>query len=394
MIISNDYIDNLLYSAIRSDKHLMVRKKSYFKRALQLIYLYGSVKKKKYFPENRKVVLNYLDKSYIDFKDFEGSQKYKFDLETSELKPLYIAELLIIAAFLLNFKKAQRFFLNASINIIVNLIKSRKIEALICGHPDLLISFLGFCLEKEKKEVITVQHGIYSLSSYEVLWWEKEIATTIIVYGQEFKELYITQGVQPEKVKLGTPYFNSSFNQRESQCVKPNIIKGKVIFLGQQLYKISDMVFDGYNEFISSLINYYENREVEVYYKPHPREDIQQSLTSANISALKIYEKEGKPEDLYNNFDLYFSVNSSILIELYLQQKICYQVDITIGDFEYDNFKNFTGIPMVNIQTLANKLEIEKYHFHYSPDYLNIQLNYNEYMVNLVKGLIEKSIIE
>lgn len=393
MKISDNDIDNLLYSAIRSKKHLRVRRKSYFKRALQLIYLYISVNNLKQFPKNKKVVLNFLNNSYIDFNEFKKNDEYEFNLEESQLKPLYIAEFIIIVAFLLNFKIVQRLLLHISTKIIFNLIKSRRIEALICGHPDLLISFLGVCLKTSNKQVITVQHGIYHLTSYKVLWWEKEIATSIIVYGEEFKNLYISQGVLPEKIEIGTPYFNSSFNLGKVEIVTPEIKNNKVIFLGQQLYKISEMVFDGYNEFISVLIAYFVNKEIEVFYKPHPREDILKSLTKANIDALNFYEKDGKPEDLYNNFDLYFSANSSILIELYLQKKICYQVDIPIEDFEYDNFKKYTGIPMVNIETLGRNLEVSHYQFHYNPDYLNIQHNNNKYMINLIRGLIEKNII-
>lgn len=393
MKISNEEIDNLLYSAIRSKKHLRVRRKSYFIRALQLIYLYFSVKGKKYIPNNKKVVLNYLNKTYIDFSKIEEDQDFKLDLEESQIKPLYFAEFFLIISFLINFKIVQRFFLIRSANIIFYLIKSRNIEMLICGHPDLLISHLGYCLNKSNKEVVTVQHGIYNLSSYEVLWWEKEVATTIFLYGRDFMNLYISQGVSPDKVKLGTPYFGSTFNQIDKKPVKLKLENQRVIFLGQQLYKISDSVFDGYNNFIAHLIEYYKERQVEVFYKPHPREDIRKSLTSVNISNLNFYNNGGKSDNLFSTFDIYYSVNSSILIELYLQKKICYQVDIPIDDFEYDNFDKFTGIPLVDIQTLGKELQNENYYFYYSPDYLNIQSKNNQYMVNQVNKMAEEKFL-
>lgn len=382
-------IDNLLYSALRSNKHFKVRQKSYLKRGLQLVYLYITVPSKKY-PLRKKTILNYLNKTYIDFTGVDLSEEFKFDLEESQLKPLYIVELLLIISFLLNVKFLQKFLFRIASNVTFRTIKTRTIESLICGHPDLLISFLGYCLKMYNKEVITVQHGIYNISSYEVLWWEKEVATKVIVYGEDFKNLYVSQRVKEENVIIGNPYFGSVITSSDTGCADLQLKNKKVIFLGQQLYKISESVFSGYNNFLHNFILYFEQFGVEIVYKPHPREDINKSLSSSNIEKLTIYNKRGKPRDLYQDFDFYYSVNSSILIELYLQKKICFQVEIPIDDFSYDDFKDYTGIPLVNIHTLDEHLNYD-YKFYYDRSYLNIQKEHNKYMVKLISQILKET---
>lgn len=376
----------MLFSALRSKRHFKVRQKSYFKRALQLIYLYLTVPAKKY-NKNQKVILNYLDSSYIDFS-YAEFRHCKFDLEEGQLKPLFVAEFLIITAFLCNVKFVQRLLFKAASRITSGVIKTRNIEGLVCGHPDLLISFFGYCLKNHHKEVITIQHGIYNISSYKVLWWEREVATKVILYGEVFKNLYISQGVKEENIIIGNPYFGSVLNASDRINTHLQFKHKKVIFLGQQLYKISESVFTGYNEFLSDFILFYKNKGIEIFYKPHPREDIHKSLNPSNISKLKIYEEQGKTRELFNDFDIYYSVNSSILIELYLQKKICFQVEIPISDFNYDNFGEYTGIPLVNITNLHKHLQVEEYKFYYNPSYLNIRKDYNKYMVDLINGIL------
>lgn len=387
---SSTEIDNILYSALRSKKHFQIRQKSYLKRALQLIYLYLTVPSKDY-PKNKKVVLNYLSKSNIDFSGMVLGEDFKFDLEESQTKSLYIVEFLIILSFLLPIKFLQRSLFNLAGRLTRYVFNTRNIEFLICGHPDLLISFLGFCLKEDYKEVITVQHGIYNLSSYRVLWWEKEVATKIILYGEDYKKLYISQGVDKNKILIGNPYFGSLILSTEYKKVNPYFKNKKVIFLGQQLYKISESVYSVYNDFLEELINFFEAKGVETFYKPHPREELQKSLNSTNLNRIKLYNKDNGRKDLLTQFDFYYSVNSSILIELYLQKKICFQVDMPIEDFIYDNFRDYTGIPLVNIQNLPQHLNFNEYKFYYDPEYLNIKNNYNQHMVSLIGSILAKT---
>ena len=150
-------------------------------------------------------------------------------MKESQLKPLFIVEFLLIISFLLNVQFIHKILFNAAARITINVIKTRNIQSVICGHPDLLISFMGFCLKECQKEVITIQHGIYNLTSYEVLWWEKEVATKIILYGEDFKDLYISQGVRREKIFIGNPYFGSIINPIDNKNVNLLFRNKKVI---------------------------------------------------------------------------------------------------------------------------------------------------------------------
>lgn len=379
-------VKNLLYSAIRSKKHLTERRKAYFRRAISIFYLFFLTKS----GQNRSdiPILNFLGPSYLDF-DEEDTKKDLKVTNVNEQKTLLISELLLIFSFFLNIRFLQKILLAWAQNIVFKFIKRNNVKVLIAGHPDLLISFLGFCMKKLDKKIVTVQHGIYNLSSYNVLWWEKEVASTIILYGESFAKLYESQGVDPTKILIGNPYFGSSFNSYEKLETEIRFNKKRVIFLGQQLYKISDSVFKGYNNFLSMLIDFYQTKGVQVYYKPHPREDCSQSLSPKNLKYLKFYKEKGKSDELFLDFDIYYSVNSSILIEIYLKKKICFQVDVPINDFTYDRFYEYTGIPLVSKDSLESHLNINEYLFFYASNYLNIAKEPKKSMVNLITRLIK-----
>ena len=339
--MSNNDIDKILYSAIRNKTHLKIRRKSYFRQALKLLYLViFKYPDKPKLNQNYSTVLNDLPQKQYDFQGFKVNN-IRLNYNYPEFKSLFFIEILLNIAFLVNIKLFQHFLFLISKIQVLKFISKYNVTALLCGHPTILMTFIAYYLNLHNKEVITVQHGVYSLTSYKVLWFEKNLATKIIVYSEMFKNLYNSQGINAGKIYIGTPDFKHNFKQNKTDIliVSENLKNSKIIFLGQQLYKISNQVFEVYNDFLARLIEYYKEKNIHLYYKPHPRENIQESLNSENIEKIVLFNNK---DSLFENFDIFYSVNSSLLLEAYLQKKICYQAEIPISDLKYDFFNTHT----------------------------------------------------
>lgn len=371
-------IDNILFSGIRNEKVLKLRKKSYIRKFLSLSY---RIIFKKSF--NRKIVpnhlkgLNYLNNNYFN-PGLSENLGIEYNLKGEKLKSLLIVECLLILAFIFNKKLFQKGVFKLASKITQHTLEKYNIQFLLCGHPEFIITFVGYHLKCKGKKVITYQHGIYSISAYEVLWFEKNIATHILVFGELFKQLYVKQGVQAENIVKASPYFGSSFKPDKENKTTLALKNRKALFLGQQLYKAYD-VNEEYNQVLADLINYLNKEGVDLYYKPHPREDISKSLNADNNKNMVIWDNSILQDNKINDFDVYYSVVSSLLIEIFLKQKPCFQVDIRSDKFQYDVFENFTSIPMLDIYNLNNHLKRD-YQFFYKSNYLNISENHNEYI--------------
>jgi hypothetical protein len=362
-------IHQVLYSAIRNGKHLKVRKKGYLHQTLRLVYII-LFKKRHPVPLNAKRSLINDCPENIPL-NFNGSEfnEIRISYQHPYLKLIFVIEIFLNLAFLFKLIPLQKFLFWISEILATFLIKRYKVRAILCGHPTILMTFFGILIKKNNGLVITAQHGIYSLGDYQVLWFEKNVATHVMVYGKYFGKLYIKQGTSPENIVIGSPYFDSAWTIGENPTKKIHINNRKVLFLGQQLYKISDSVFQTYNDFISKLILFYKSKNITIYYKPHPRESINSSLNKINQNDLKMISSIDSPDE----FDIFYSVNSSLLLELYLQKNVCFQVNISIPDFNYDFFDSYTGIPLIDIEMIKNHLDIDSYFFYYDDNYINVQ---------------------
>lgn len=389
---SNTDINNILYSAIRNKSHLNIRKKTSVLVVGKILFTFFknlSKKNKKYSNSLNSSILNFLPKQYVDLKNLK-SEGVSIDLMKHQNKYISSLEGLLNLAFLINYKPFQKLIFQASHRLFQKLVNKEKLDYLICGHPTVVATFIGFCLKKigNEKKVITLQHGIYNLNDYKVLWFEKEVATHVIVYGAYFKELYKSQGVWENNIIIGNPYFKSEVDVNEKGDVPMQLTKKKVLFLGQQFYKVFPGIFEPYNQAISNLIDFLHLKDIEIYYKPHPREDIQNSLGENNISKLKFFEERNDSNSFLNGFDIYYSVNSTLLLETYLQKKMCFQLDIQF-DIKLDKFFNYSGIPLIDSKNLNNHLDHEIYEFYYDSKYLNISDSPHYSTLKIISNIID-----
>jgi hypothetical protein len=368
---SDTEINKILYSGIRNSNHHKIRRKGFIRKILKTAYILLLKHPKRHLHNNiQGSILN--DAPQKDWVPNDSQLKVLiFNENKEEVRPLLYIEMLLLFSFLFNVKILQKIIFRIAETKALNLIKNRNIEHLICGHPTILMTFIGFYLAKLDKNVITLQHGIYNLNEYKVLWFEKNIATHVIVYGYYFKELYQSQGVNEKNIIIGNPYFKSEIGVKERITLPLEIKNKKAVFLGQQFYKVCPNIFQSYNTVMSDLADFLIKKNIELYYKPHPREDIRKSLSEENISKINFFRDNKDSDYFLNEFDLYYSINSTLLLETYLNKKICFQLNISYN-INLDKFNKYSGIPFVDSENLNKHLDQKNFEFYYDPKYLNI----------------------
>lgn len=384
--MDNELINNILYGAIRNDKHRKIRFKGYLRSSVKLL-LNLLFKRSKNRETGNILLLNFLDSKIFDFqKNIWDEDIYarRVNFDNAQFRPIYWIEFFINLSFLINVKPFQKIIFRLNSYIFEDYIKKNDIRGLICGPATTLTTFLGWKLKEFGKEVIIFQHGIYQLSSYKVEWYEKQVMTKILVWGTYYEDLYIKQGIEKERLKIISPYFSSNiFDSQRTPAI--NWDYQNILFIGQQLNKISNHVFKPYNQFLSGLIDFYALRGKIIIYKPHPREQIEDTLTKENLERVEIFNTEILSIE---NIDVFYSVNSTLLVELYLKGKPCYQVNIDIKDFQYDHFNKFTGIPTLDMDSLSTHLNLNNYSFYLDPKYLNVWEDYTAKINILIKGIL------
>jgi len=384
---SNTEINKILYSGIRNSTHHKIRRKGFIRKILKTAYILLLKHPKRHSHNNMQgSILN--DAPQKDWVPNDSQWKVLiFNENNEEVRPLLFIEMLLLFSFLFNVKIIQKIIFGIAEIKALNFIKNRNIDHLICGHPTILMTFIGFYLAKLDKNVITLQHGIYNLNEYKVLWFEKNIATHVIVYGHYFKELYNSQGVREKNLIIGNPYFKSDISIKEKTKVPLHLVRKKVLFMGQQFHKVCPGIFEPYNKAISDLTDFLHGKDIDVYYKSHPRENIQKSLGEENISKLKFFVGKNDSDSFLNDFDIYYSINSSLLLETYLQKKICFQIDVHY-DLNLDKFSDYSGIPLIDSKNLYNHLNQEIYEFYYDPKYLNISQTPRDSVINTITKIL------
>lgn len=388
-MIEKTTVQKILYGAVRNENHFKIRRKGYIRSSIRIIYdlVFLRKTKKVHFDS---IILNLISEKFLDLNNIKFSQKVlysKMDIRNPYFRKLFLIELGLYLGFVFNndfFHKYLFYHLEKYGN---KYITENNLIAIICGPSTLLTTFLGVLLKRRNRPVILFQHGIYQIQSYKVEWYEKNVMSKILVWGDLYKKLYVDQNVLPSKVEVIAPYFQKLFEDEE-KIEEDNFYEIKsVLFIGQQLNKISKEVFEPYNSFIETLVNVYEEKGVEVTYKAHPREVIKDTLNSTNIERLKFFSSES-----LDDFEIFYSVNSTLLVEMYLKKKICFQVGIQIPDLPYDKFYLYSGIPLIKPEDLDAHLNYKEYCFWIEPNYLNFwKADYKERIADKVYHLILES---
>lgn len=383
---SSDEIHNILYSGIRNKHHFRIRAKGFIVTIMKNIFaLFKSGNF--YLVDKNQTILNDAPRK-DQIKGGDNFDVIIFDKNSPGIKPLLAIETLLLLGFLFKIGTIQRYLFRVATKVAYTITEKRNIKGLICGHPTVLLCFLGLYLKKKSPDnkIITVQHGIYNLNEYQVLWFEKEVATHVILFGQYFKDLYKHQGVKENKLIIGAPYFSGKLTEGDREIISLDVRREKALFLGQQLYKVYPGISQAYNKIITQLLDELREWGVELHYKPHPREDIEYSLNDYNRRHIKIFRGNKNFHEDLDDFDFFYSINSTLLLEVYLKKKVCFQIDVG-KDIKLDKFCRYTGIPIVNSAQIKNHLNEREYQFYYDHRYMNIQHHPDYFLQNLIISL-------
>lgn len=375
-------IDNILYSAIRNRTHERVRNKGYITKVIKLLFKISLAKKTAISKTGRPGILTFAPEIFFDWKKLNSHYHVIRTKHRNEDKQMMYLEILLILSFFVRARFIQRFFFNKCRAVVINYAKRHNLTCFICCHPDLLSACIGYFFRRMDKRVITIQHGIYQLSSYQVLWFEKHVATDILVWGTRYKKMYHEQGVDVNKLLSGAACL--TFKQLKEPRSISSFDALKPAIIGQQLYKISSTVSQPYNAFISALIDFYTRNGLVIHYRPHPREDVNLSLTPENRARLKLLNKQIDQNHFIAEYNLFYSVNSTLLVEAFLNGQISFQMNIPIPDFSYDCFNNYASIPAVSLENIEDHLKIDSFLFQMDSDYLNLNSNFRQHNVKLL----------
>lgn len=385
-----DEIHQLLYSNIHNKVHLRIRKVGFAKEIVKTLLVRGrdvisANLKRTVLYEKAPSVLYFCHNGYFDDKLINYKLiKYKDDVNEGDVQiNLLNEEILLKLAFILPKFFKKKLLIEAYKGICKKLDKI-NIVALVCNQPELISNLVGIYLITKNKAVITVQHGVYMSNYYKPLYFERKIANGIFVWSELYRDCYIRNEISPEVIHVASPPFEIKNTTKVIERIIP-------IFLGQQLYKVVPNIKESYNEAISNLIKFYSKRRIELYYKPHPREDINISLTEENLKHLVIENNANVNDSFFDKFTHAYSVNSTSLIRATCNGLRCYQIILDVDMFNED-FSKYSSI----VKLQPNKLsfhEIEREYCNYIDNgFLNIAkdpLKKNSLLLN--KFIREKS---
>ena len=389
--MTEELIQEILYSEVKNATHLSSRRIHYLGLLLRsgvkwMSYLiFGGNTER---PGKKRYLLSFLSKHKIDAPElwerydviFRNDKRYKYFS-----RHLIAVEIRLLMAFLMGSPDFKRRLLVRCQERMQALLQRYEFTGFLCGHPDLLTRFVGVVFHNQGKHVVTMQHGIYQLSSYKVLWFEKALATKILVWGEAFKELYARQGVPEQALVVGAP--NLSFvPDRSVEAGEPSEIKPVII--GQPFYKYHARGKEMYNRWITEMIVFFKAKGVTLTYRPHPRESVKSSLTSDNLKRVALDASNRRV--FMERYSVFYSITSTLLIEVFLNRKRAVQFDIDIDGKVYDRYAEYMQMPTITLDQLDTHLaSLKDYNFAYQEGYLNLVKDHHSYNVSVLVEALE-----
>lgn len=385
MELNNQIVNQIFFSNILNKDHLNKRKWTYARLAITKFYYLFYFK---IYPNKEKLNISLIFVFYHQFdknqiRGYENTKKLNKHLR-SKYAWLFEEYLISLAFFA---PPSIRYWLAKIIlKRIEKKLNNLNVIALLSDYPSILISFIGLYLKSKVAKTFILQHGIYIPDYYENTYYEKFIVDYNLVWGNVFNRCFLNNGIKEESIKV----INAPFRVSEQ---KKMIIKVKPLFLGQQLYKILPHVKNEYNHYIKKLIDLYEKHDIQLIYKPHPREDVRLSLSEENRLRLSIEIKKNVSDQYFKDITHAFSVNSTSLIMALCNKVKCYQVpiDLKIPELNYSRYSNIQYINFLKTKDLLS-YEQKDVKTYIKKDFLNIDKNYIENNTELINSIIEDSV--
>jgi hypothetical protein len=371
--MQDELIQEILYSEVKNATHLRSRRVHYLALLAKsgFKWLRHRVLSGNASLPCEQSLLNFLSKSKTDAPVLRERYNFIYRNDSRQgylTRQLIAIEIGLLLAFLTGTPAFKRRLLLRCQVRMQKLLQGYHFAGFLCGHPDLLSRFIGYAFREADKHVVTMQHGIYQLSSYKVLWFEKTLATKIIVWGEAFKDLYIRQGVGAAALVIGAP--NLSFVADRNPEVNA-LEEIRPVVIGQPFYKYHARGKSMYNDWIAQLIDFFAARNITLTYRPHPRERVKHSLEERNLKRVKL-DYNNRPAFM-EAYTVFYSITSTLLVEVFLNRKRAVQFDVDIDGKVYDRYANYLNMPTVTLDQLDTHLSLlSPYNFSFENGYLNL----------------------
>jgi hypothetical protein len=212
-------------------------------------------------------------------------------------------------------------------------LSANNFQSFIYDTPSTLNNLIAYYFKQQNKPVIYLQHGIYQLNNYKLDDTTKTFASSYVVWGQPFKELFIRNGIDEKQVKV------ACINKPVYKASKPKS-ENTVCFLGLPLMKFSNEVKEEMLNIICKTYYACLKNNLPFIYKPHPMEQVEHTrkLLAERLLKPAIAKSTETFEISLKRYGTFVGLYSTSLIEASIQGRNALQV--LMSTKEYDNFES------------------------------------------------------
>jgi hypothetical protein len=348
--------------------------------AFKILYGAREMSKKSFYIDAAQKYLNYLEKFlFIEKILFYQTSKVKFSVNTilvstsrrtlrnlqlyRHFKICFVSITLLNLPFLL--KKRIRF---VSFSIIKGFLdqlflkqldvtapyipdsfgveeylSTNNFQSFIYDTPSTLNNLIAYYFKQQNKPVIYLQHGIYQLNNYKVDDTTKTLASSYVVWGEQFKELFIKNGIDEKQVRV------ACINKPVYKAPKARM-ENTVCFLGLPLMKFNSHVKEEILNIICKTYYACLKNNLSFVYKPHPMEEVAHTkLLLAERLVKPTFLPVGESfEKSLTCYEYFVGLYSTSLIEATLHGRRSLQV--MMSSKSYDDFERLGICPSVYLK--------------------------------------------
>lgn len=184
-------------------------------------------------------------------------------------------------------------------------------------------------------KVVCIQHGIFQRRSpaYILDGWLSDL---FFVIDENQKNLLVDKGMSSEKIRV-MGFYNSPYTPKRS--LSP-LRSRRVCFIGQPWGKYGGEREERYLAVLTRLLDFFQSKGFEFYFKPHPWErELAYIASLPNVTDISM-------TDALERYDVFVSLTSTALLEAVASGRIGVQIVDSL--FDADRFSELYKIASVD----------------------------------------------
>ena len=259
-----------------------------------------------------------------------------------------------------------------------------KPRALILENDSLFLE-RAFVLAARKLGIpsVTIQDGIFQKAAPPYVLHGR-FTDHMLVWGEFFRQMYVDKAVLPEERVhvLGYPYSVKPQSKLEGAPAAPT-----VCFLGQPWESYDENLREPKTAVLHNVAEACRALDLPLVYRPHPLERRHGLPETPNLSVVDAKERL---EDALAKYDIFFSVNSTALVEAALRGRVAAQVleaRFPSDDFEALGVCYSLENDMNAIQEFLRKMKEKPIPFSLNPGYIDVTNDPGERLDDLLSAL-------